>query len=158
VQAAGVTASQIANVNAIGLFHNLLPVTIGNVVGGTSVGIVYWLIFLRKQRAAEFLAKRPWLGKFATVKAPPHEQPATNDALDAEIKALIAVLAKARDDNAFLARLSENPDKALQGYGLSNEAKAALASGDLRWLESRMGFLDEPLRTWLTSRLSQEKW
>jgi len=158
VQAAGVTASQIANVNAIGLFHNLIPVTIGNVVGGTSVGIVYWLIFLRKQRAAEFLAARPWLGRFATVKTPPQEQPATNDALDAEIKALIAVLAKARDDNAFLARLSENPDKALEGYELSNEAKAALASGDLRWLESRMGFLDEPLRTWLTSRLSQEKW
>jgi formate/nitrite transporter len=158
VQAAGVTASQIANVNVIGLFHNLIPVTIGNVVGGTSVGIVYWLIFLRKQRAAEFLATRSWLGRFATVRAQPQEQPATKDALDAETRALIGVLAKARDDNAFMAQLSENPDKALKGYELSNEAKAALASGDLHWLESRMGFLDEPLRTWLTSRLSQEKW
>ena len=68
------------------------------------------------------------------------------------------MLAKARDDDTFLARLSENPDKALEGYDLTGEAKAALASGDLHWLESRVGFLDEPLRTWLTSRLSQEKW
>ena len=158
VQAAGVTASQVANVNVIGLFHNLIPVTIGNVIGGTSVGIVYWLIFLRKQRASEFLAARSWLGKFAMVKARPQAQPSTTDALDAETKALIGVLAKARDDDAFMAELSENPDKTLEGYDLSNEAKAALASGDLHWLESRMGFLDEPLRTWLNSRLSQEKW
>jgi formate/nitrite transporter len=158
VQAAGVTGSQIANVSVVGLVQNLIPVTIGNVIGGTSVGIIYWLIFLRKQRAAEVLATRPWLGKFAAVKAQPQAQPSTADVLDAETKALIGVLAKARDDNGFLAQLSENPDKALQGYDLSNEAKAALASGDLHWLESRMGFLDEPLRTWLSSRLSQEKW
>jgi formate/nitrite transporter len=158
VQAAGVTAAQIANVNVLGLFNNLVPVTIGNVIGGSSVGIVYWLVFLRKQRAAEVLATRPWLGRFVTAQAQPQAQPSTTDVLDGETKALIGVLAKARDDNAFLAQLSENPDKALEGYDLSNEAKAALASGDLHWLESRMGFLDEPLRTWVSSRLSQEKW
>jgi len=161
VQAAGLTASQIANVSVLGLFHNLIPVTIGNVIGGTSVGVMYWLIFLRKERAAGVLATRHWLRRFAPVKTQPPKTPALEmetDALDAETEALISVLAKARDDNAFLAQLSENPDKALEGYNLSNEAKAALASGDLHWLESRMGFLDEPLRTWLTSRLSQEKW
>ena len=161
VQAAGLTASQIANVNMFGLFHNLIPVTIGNVIGGTSVGVIYWLVFLRKERATEVLATRPWLRRFAPVKTQPPKTPALEmetDALDAETKSLISVLAKARDDNAFLAQLSENPDKALEGYNLSNEAKAALASGDLHWLESRMGFLDEPLRTWLSSRLSQEKW
>jgi formate/nitrite transporter len=158
VQAAGVTASQIANVNVLGLLHNLVPVTIGNVIGGSAVGVVYWLIFLRKQRAAQVLAARPWLRRFVTGQAQPQAQPSTTNALDAETKAIIGVLAKARDDNAFLAQLSENPDKALAGYDLGNEAKAALASGDLHWLESRMGFLDEPLRTWLSSRLSQEKW
>lgn len=158
VQAAGVTASQIANVNVLGLVQNLIPVTVGNIIGGTSVGVIYWLIFLRKERAAEVLATRRWIGKFAAAKAQPQVQPSAMDALDEETKALIAVLAKARDDDAFLAQLSENADKALEGYGLGNEAKAALASGDLHWLESRMGFLDEPLRTWLTSRLSQEKW
>jgi formate/nitrite transporter len=156
VQAAGLTASQIANVNVLGLFQNLIPVTIGNVIGGASVGVIYWLIFLRKERGTEALAAKRWLGKLAPVKMQP--QPSKADALDAETKALIAVLAKARDDDAFLAQLSENPGRALKGYDLSNEARAALASGDLHWLESRMGFLDEPLRTWLSSRLSQEKW
>ena len=156
IQAAGATASQIANVNVLGLVQNLIPVTIGNVIGGTSVGAVYWLIFLRKERGAEALAAKRWFGRLAPVKTQP--QPSKVDALDAETKALISVLAKARDDNGFLAQLSENPDRALEGYSLSNEAKAALASGDLHWLESRMGFLDEPLRTWLSSRLSQEKW
>jgi formate/nitrite transporter len=154
VQAAGLTASQVANVSVLGLVHNLIPVTIGNIIGGTSVGIVYWLIFLRKERAAGVLATRHWFGKLATAKA----QPSETYALDTETKALISVLAKARDDGTFLAQLSENPDKALEGYNLTNEAKAALASGDLHWLESKVGFLDEPLRTWLTSRLSQEKW
>jgi formate/nitrite transporter len=156
VQVAGLTASQIANVSVLGLVQNLIPVTIGNIIGGTSIGIIYWLIFLRKERGAEALAARRWLGRLAPVKTQP--QPSMMDALDEETRALISVLAKARDDNAFLAQLSDNPDKALEGYGLSNEARAALASGDLHWLESRMGFLDEPLRTWLSSRLSQEKW
>jgi len=153
VQAAGLPASQIANVNILGLVYNLVPVTIGNIIGGTSVGIIYWLIFLRKQRAAEVLATRHWFRKFATAKAQPSEY-----APDIETKALISVLARARDDDGFLTELSENPDKALEGYNLTSEAKAALASGDLHWLESRVGFLDEPLRTWLVSRLSQEKW
>ena len=154
VQAAGVTAAQIANVTPLGFVHNLIPVTIGNIIGGSSVGVLYWLIFLRKERAAEVLATRRWLGRFVTAKA----QPQKAYAMDAETEALISVLAKARDDTTFLAQLSENPDKTLEGYNLTNEAKAALASGDLHWLESRVGFLDEPLRTWLTSRLSQEKW
>ena len=153
VQNAGLPTSQIANVNILGLIHNLVPVTIGNIIGGTSVGIIYWLIFLRKQRTAEVLATRHWFRKFANAKAQPSEY-----APDIEMKALISVLAKARDDGDFLTELAENPDKALEGYNLTSEAKAALASGDLHWLESRVGFLDEPLRTWLVSRLSQEKW
>ena len=35
-----------------GFLHNLVPVTIGNVIGGgVLVGIVYWFIYLRKRRA-----------------------------------------------------------------------------------------------------------
>jgi hypothetical protein len=75
-----------------------------------------------------------------------------------ETKTLILVLARARDDTRFMARLAENPSRALKAYSLTPEAKAALESGDVRWLESRVGTLDEPLRTWLTSRLAQEKW
>jgi hypothetical protein len=163
VQAAGVSAAQIASVTPLGFINNLIPVTIGNIIGGTSVAAIYWLIFLRKERAGEVLATRPWLRRFrfAPVKTQLPETPALEaetDALDTETNALIAVLAKARDDDTFLARLAENPDKVLKGYDLTDEAKAALASGDLHWVESKVGFLDEPLRTWLVSRLSQEKW
>ncbi|MHC1578604.1 MAG: formate/nitrite transporter family protein, partial [Dehalococcoidia bacterium] len=156
VQAAGVTAAQIASVTPLGFVHNLIPVTIGNVIGGSSVGAIYWLIFLRKERAAEVLATRPWLRRFSL--GPAKTQIPKTPALDVETEALISVLAKARDDGDFLAQLSQDPDKALKGYNLTNEAKAALASGDVNWLESRVGFLDEPLRTWITSRLAQEKW
>ena len=32
------------------LLHNLLPVTIGNIIGGVFlVGIVYWFVYLRKR-------------------------------------------------------------------------------------------------------------
>ena len=83
------------------------------------------------------------------------EEPAL---LDRGGKALLAVLAKARDDGHFLARLAEDPAEALKDYDLTSEEKAALSSGDIRWIESKLGTLGEPLRTWLTARLAQEKW
>ena len=155
LNAAGLSATQVANLNVVGFINNLIPVTLGNIVGGTLVGGVYWYVYLRKERAADMLAARPWLTNIinrrpATQLATVHTDPETN--------ALIRVLAKARDDNAFLAKLTQDSHKALEGYNISPEAKAALASGDVRWLESRVGILDEPLKTWLESRLSQEKW
>jgi len=155
LSAAGISAAQVANLNVGGFIHNLIPVTLGNIVGGTLVGGIYWYIYLRKERAADMLAARPWLTSIFA------RRPVTQLAAvytDPETDALVRVLAKARDDNAFLARLADNSHNALEGYKLSPEAKAALASGDVRWLESRVGVLDEPLRTWLESRLSQEKW
>jgi formate/nitrite transporter len=155
LEVAGLTASQVAHVNLAGFIGNLVPVTLGNIVGGTFVGSMYWLIYLRKDRAAEAAAARPWLaGVFSTSRL----QTESVGYLDTETKTLISVLARARDDARFMAKLSENPNRALKAYNLTPEAKAALESGDVRWLESRVGTMDEPLRTWLTSRLSQEKW
>jgi formate/nitrite transporter len=155
LEVAGLTASQVAHLNLAGFIGNLAPVTLGNIVGGTFVGSMYWLIYLRKDRAAEAAAARPWLaGVFSTSRL----QTESVGYLDTETKTLISVLARARDDARFMAKLSENPNRALKAYSLTPEAKAALESGDVRWLESRVGTLDEPLRTWLTSRLSQEKW
>jgi formate dehydrogenase alpha subunit len=92
----------------------------------------------------------------------------TNDALDpvakipeykvSAVNAVLAVLDRAAQDNAFLARLAENPAEALKDYELTAEEKAALMSGDIRRIESWLGKLDERLRTWLMLRLSQEKW
>ncbi|MDY7019664.1 MAG: molybdopterin dinucleotide binding domain-containing protein [Chloroflexota bacterium] len=115
-----------------------------------------------------------------TEKSPPgvvfmpfhwHEAAAnvlTNDAIDpvakipeykvSAVSAVLAVLDKAALDNVFLARLAENPTEALKDYDLTKEERAALASGDIRKIESWLGKLDERLRTWLMLRLSQEKW
>jgi len=155
LEAAGLTASQVANLNVAGFVGNLVPVTLGNIVGGTFVGSIYWLVYLRKERAVEAVAARPWL---TGIFSRPYMQPQQATHLDEGTKALISVLARARDDNKFLAKLADNPNQALRAYNLTPEAKAALESGDVRWLESRVGTLDEQLRTWLTSRLSQEKW
>jgi formate/nitrite transporter len=155
LEVAGLTASQVAHLNVAGFVNNLIPVTLGNIVGGTFVGSMYWLIYLRKDRATEALAARPWLANiFSTSRL----QTAPVGYTDLETKTLISVLARARDDAKFMAQLSANPNRALKAYSLTPEAKAALESGDVRWLESRVGTLDEPLRTWLTSRLSQENW
>jgi len=179
--AAGVTAAGVANLTVAGFIGNLVPVTIGNIIGGSIiVGAVYWLAYLRRERITEVVTARPWLRvvipslRRTKLEEPAHaplaepvrvqieeliraklEEPAM---LDRGGKALLDVLAKARDDGSFLARLAENPAEALKDYDLTSEERAALSSGDIRWVESKLGALDEPLRTWFTARLAQEKW
>ncbi len=181
LNAAGVTANGIANLTWAGFFGNLVPVTIGNVIGGgIFIGIAYWVVYLRSERAAELISVRPWIRKVVphsvfikleeSVRIPQLEsvrvqieelirtkmnEPAM---LDSGGRALLTVLAKARDDSDFLAKLSDNSTEALKDYDLTSEEKAAILSGDIRWIESKLGTLDEPLKTWLTARLAQEKW
>ncbi len=73
-------------------------------------------------------------------------------------EAVLEVLARAADDHKFLARLAEDPGKVLKLYDLTSEERAALASGDLRRIESWVGKLDKRLSTWIWCRLQQEKW
>ena len=68
------------------------------------------------------------------------------------------VLERAADDNNFIAELTYRGAKALEGYKLTLQAKAALLSGDIRWIEARLGKLNAHLRTWLDCRLAQEIW
>jgi len=72
---------------------------------------------------------------------------------------LLAVLRRAATESEFLARLAENPHEALKEYyTLTSEERAALASGDIKKIESWVGKLNKELATWLWCRLSQEKW
>lgn len=74
-------------------------------------------------------------------------------------EAVLAVLARAAEDQEFLAQLADNPAEALEEYyTLTTEEKAALASGDIKKIESWVGKLDRRLATWLWCRLTQEKW
>ncbi len=72
---------------------------------------------------------------------------------------LLAVLKRAATESEFLARLADNSQEALREYyTLTSEERAALASGDIKKIESWVGKLDKELATWLWCRLSQEKW
>jgi len=76
-----------------------------------------------------------------------------------EREELVAILRRAATESDFLARLAENPHDALKEYySLTSEEAAALASGDIKKIESWVGKLDEKLATWLWCRLAQEKW
>ncbi len=193
LSAANLTAANVSNLTWAGFVGNLVPVTIGNIIGGSVlIGMVYWLSYLRSDRAAEVAASRPWLkaiipslNRVAEEKPAPaaprvtverpvfiplpepiriqiddlirskEKEPAL---LDRGGKAVLDVLAKLRDDSAFMAKLAENHYEVLRDYSLTPEETAALISGDIRWIESKMGTITDPLRTWLTARLAQEKW
>ena len=46
VEASHLSAEKLENLNLGGVFSNLLPVTIGNIIGGAViVGLTYWFIF-----------------------------------------------------------------------------------------------------------------
>lgn len=83
------------------------------------------------KRAAEVAATRHWLGRSSTAEA----QPQKVYTPDVKTEVVLSVLAKARHDTAFLAQLSENPDKALEGHDLTPEAKVTLANRVVHWLE-----------------------
>ncbi|HWQ05496.1 MAG TPA: formate transporter FocA [Longilinea sp.] len=55
-QAIGKTAGDFANLTWGNFLGNLLPVTIGNIIGGAvMVGAVYWLVYLRKNQPRSIL-------------------------------------------------------------------------------------------------------
>jgi formate transporter len=62
--AAGKTAEQLANLTWGGfLLNNLLPVTLGNIVGGgVMVAAVYWFVYLRGEPEHRFVVPLRWLG------------------------------------------------------------------------------------------------
>ena len=75
-------------------------------------------------------------------------------------EAVPAVLGRAAENISFYGQLSEDYAKALQDYDLTWEERAAVASGDVRWIEARIGRkLDERLMTKVMIPLvSREKW
>lgn len=77
---------------------------------------------------------------------------------NSEPEEILRVLRRAAADNDFIAQLTDQGSLALQGYDLSQQAKAALVSGDLPWVEARVGKLTARLRTWIDRRLQQEIW
>jgi hypothetical protein len=71
---------------------------------------------------------------------------------------VLRVLNRAADDNGYIAALTYRGSDALAGYHLTSQAKAALLSGDPRWIEAHVGRVTEQQQAWLRCRLSQEIW
>ena len=68
------------------------------------------------------------------------------------------VLRMASLDDAFGASLLMEGSRVLSGYALSSEAKAAIVSGDIAWIEKECGELSSAEREWLERRLQAEIW
>jgi hypothetical protein len=52
----------------------------------------------------------------------------------------------------------ENGSAALRDYRLSSEAKAAVASGDLKWILKHVGELTQKQLMFIYKRLEREAW
>ena len=74
------------------------------------------------------------------------------------VEEILRVLDRAASDDRFIAQLTHQGSRALQGYDLTMEEKAALLSGDIGWIEAHVGQLDGRMRTWPECRLQQENW
>ncbi len=68
------------------------------------------------------------------------------------------VLKKAIDNPDFRLELLENGSAALSQFKLSSEAKAAIASGDVRWVNDNADDITESEKAFLYQRLEREAW
>jgi len=68
------------------------------------------------------------------------------------------VLRRAGQDSTFGERLSTEGSRVLSGFALRCEAKAAIAGGDIAWIEKTVGELSPEERVWLRHRLEAETW
>ena len=71
---------------------------------------------------------------------------------------VIRVLNRTAQDYTFWRDLMERGSIALDGYRLSMEAKAALVSGDLKWIRQHVGELTRDQLRFIYKRLEREAW
>jgi len=75
-----------------------------------------------------------------------------------EKREVAQVLERAGEDRGFWADLMHQGSFALGDYRISNEAKAAIVSGDLLWIKEHVGEFSEKQLRWILSRLEMESW
>lgn len=71
---------------------------------------------------------------------------------------LMAVLDRTADDMDFWRQLMENRSEVLKEYTLSSEAKAAILSGDLGWINRNVGELTQKQLMFISTKLACEVW
>jgi DNA-binding response OmpR family regulator len=68
------------------------------------------------------------------------------------------VLNRTAEDSDFWKDLMENGSSVLEEYHLSTAAKAAIASGDLKWINENVGELTQKQLMFIYKRLEREAW
>ena len=71
---------------------------------------------------------------------------------------ILSVLERAAQDPGFIADIADRGSRALRDYRLTLEEKAALVSGDIRWIEEHVGRLTDNQCTCLNCMLQREAW
>jgi len=71
---------------------------------------------------------------------------------------VLSVLNRTSDDADFWDDLMDKGSDALEDYRLSGEAKAAIISGDLKWINENIGELTQKQLMFIYKRLEREAW
>ena len=71
---------------------------------------------------------------------------------------IFRVLNRTAEDRDFWNELMQSGSEALQDYHLSDEAKAAIVSADLKWLNEQIGELTQKQLMFIYTRLEREAW
>ena len=71
---------------------------------------------------------------------------------------MIRVLNRTAEDEIFWTDLMEKGSEALADYQLTHEAKAAIVSGDLNWINRNVGELTQKQLMFIYKRLEREAW
>lgn len=87
-----------------------------------------------------------------------HPKAETPEAKLIQKREVFRVLNRTAEDERFWIELMEAGSVALKDYELSDEAKAAIASGDLRWLNKEVGELTQKQLKFIYMRLEREAW
>lgn len=90
VATAGLSLAQIGNLNVWGFLGNLIPVTLGNIIGGgIMVGAIYWFIYLRKE-AREVEAVKPYVAQVPMLLPAPEGNEMKTWASEKHVKRLLS--------------------------------------------------------------------
>ena len=90
--------------------------------------------------------------------APEVAPPATEEERLIQRSEVIRVLDRTSQDMYFWRELMETHSEVLKEYRLSNEAKAAILSGDLQWINANVGDLTRRQLMFIYKRLEREAW
>jgi hypothetical protein len=71
---------------------------------------------------------------------------------------ILQVLDRAAQDSGFIADILDEGSAALRDYSLTLREKAALVTGDIRWIEAHIGELTDRQCTLLNCVLQREAW